>query len=47
MKVKKRSRVQYVPVYDYVYDVPLISSLQQLLSDSFILDEVHVAIYEN
>ena len=27
-------------VYDCVYDVPLLSSLEQLLSDSFILDEV-------
>lgn len=28
-------------VWDFVYDIPLIESLQQLLSDSFILEEVH------
>lgn len=25
---------------DYVYEIPLLASLQQLLSDPFILDEV-------
>ena len=28
-------------VCDFVYDIPLIESLQRLLSDSFILQEVH------
>lgn len=28
-------------VWDFVYDIPLLESLQQLLSDSFILGDVH------
>ena len=31
--------------WDLVYDVPLISSLQQLLSDEYILDEVNWCLY--
>lgn len=33
----------YGRVWDYVYDVPLLSSLHQHLSDPFILDEVQFA----
>ena len=36
----KKSRPYFKHVWDHVYDVPLLSSLQQLLSDKFILDEV-------
>ena len=31
--------------WDLVYDVPLISSLQQLLSDEHVLDEVNWCLY--
>ena len=36
----KKSRPFYRTVWDYVYDIPLIESLKQLLSDKFILEEV-------
>ena len=38
----KNSRPLYKTIWDYVYDIPLIQSLQQLLSDSMILGEVHI-----
>ena len=38
----KNSRPFYKTIWDYVYDIPLIQSLQQLLSDSMILGEVHI-----
>ena len=38
----KNSRPFYKAVWDAVYEVPLLQSLQQLLSDSFILGEVYV-----
>lgn len=36
----RNSRPFYQTVWDYVYDIPLVQSLQQFLSDSFILGEV-------
>ena len=36
----RRSKRYFKRVWDYVYDVPLLSSLHQLLSDPFVLDEV-------
>ena len=44
----KKSRPFYCTVWDYVYDIPLIESLKQFLSDKFILEEVgmHVANYD-
>lgn len=36
----RNSRPFFRTIWDYVYDIPLLQSLQQLLSDSFILKEV-------
>ena len=36
----KNSRPFFKTVWDHVYDVPLISSLNQLLSNDFVLQEV-------
>ena len=44
MTTIKKSRPFYRTVWDYVYDIPLIESLKQLLSDKFILEEVGMHI---
>ena len=36
----KNSRPFFKTVWDHVYDIPLISSLNQLLSNDFVLQEV-------
>lgn len=36
----RNSRPFFRTIWDYVYDIPLLQSLQQLLSDCFILKEV-------
>ena len=36
----KNMRPYFKTVWDHVYDIPLLSSLQQLLSDKFVLQEV-------
>ena len=40
VSVTRRGRRRFQRVWDCVYDVPLLSSLKQLLSDPFVLDEV-------
>lgn len=41
MRLASRSRRPYLKKFpDAVYDVPLLSSLRQLLSDRFIIEEV-------
>lgn len=41
----KKSRSQYILCGEFVYDVPLLLSLQQLLSNEFIFNEVSVLAY--
>ena len=41
----RRSKHYFKCVWDYVYDVPLLSLLHQLLSDPFVLDEVQFAYW--
>ena len=41
----RRSKRYIKRVWDYVYDVPHLSSLHQLLSDPFVLDEVQFAYW--
>ena len=42
--VSKKGRRKFERVSDYVYEVPLLSSLQQLLSSPMILEEVVVEL---
>ena len=45
VRLAKNSKACFKQLCDYVYEIPLLSSLKQLLSDPFILDEVHVATH--
>ncbi len=40
VSITQRGRRKFRKVSDYVYDIPLLSSIKQLLSDPVILEEI-------